>query len=153
MSPRKSGRGGRGPAAIPGREVPRSQMGDARTTTVPRTIDEYIAAAPVAVRPVLESIRATVRKAAPKAEERISYRIPAFFLDGALVYFAAFKEHVGFYPPVRDASLQPLIARYAGPKGNLQFPLSEPMPLALIARLVRARIKENRARKAAKGRA
>jgi len=121
--------------------------------TAPRTVDEYIASAPIEVRPVLESIRATVRKAAPEAEERISYRIPAFFLNGALVYFAAFKKHIGFYPPIRDESLQPLIVNYAGPKGNLQFPLSEPIPLALIAKLVKARIKENLDRKAAKGRA
>jgi uncharacterized protein YdhG (YjbR/CyaY superfamily) len=115
------------------------------------TIDEYIASAPAEVQPVLESIRAAVRKAAPSAEERISYRMPAFFQDGALVYFAAFKRHIGFYPPVRDAALQPLVAKYAGPKGNLQFPLSEPMPVALITKLVKARIKENAARKAAKG--
>jgi uncharacterized protein YdhG (YjbR/CyaY superfamily) len=72
----------------------------------------------------------------------------AFFLDGALVYFAAFKKHAGFYPPVRDESLQSLSAKYAGPKGNLRFLLSEPMPLALIVRLVEARIKENAARQA-----
>jgi uncharacterized protein YdhG (YjbR/CyaY superfamily) len=116
----------------------------------PQTIDEYIASSPAEVRPVLEAIRATVRKAAPTAEERISYRIPAFFLGGVLVYFAAFKKHIGFYPPVRDESLKPLLSKYAGPKGNLQFPLSEPMPHALIARIVKARLKECRAVKAAK---
>jgi uncharacterized protein YdhG (YjbR/CyaY superfamily) len=70
--------------------------------------------------------------------------MPAFFLGGVLVYFAAFKKHVGLYPPVRDKSLKPLVARYAGPRGNLQFPLSEPIPLALIAKIVKARIKELR---------
>lgn len=96
---------------------------------------------------MLEAIRATVRNAAPAAEERISYRIPAFFLDGALVYFAAFKAHIGFYPPVTDAELLPLLAKYAGPKGNLRFPFSEPVPYALVTRIVEARIRENRARK------
>ncbi|MEY4756496.1 MAG: hypothetical protein RJA34_1394 [Pseudomonadota bacterium] len=114
----------------------------------PQTVDDYIAQAPLQVRPLLVEIRATVRQAAPLAEERISYRMPAYFLDGALVYFAAFKKHIGFYPPVRDAALKPLLARYAGPKGNLQFPLTEPIPYTLIARMVQARMDENRARRA-----
>jgi uncharacterized protein YdhG (YjbR/CyaY superfamily) len=109
----------------------------------PRTIDEYIAAAPAEVRAVLQAVRATIRSAAPTAVERISYRMPAFFLDGALVYFAAFKQHIGLYPPVRDAALRAELARYAGAKGNLRFPLSEPMPHALIRRVVLARISEN----------
>ena len=121
--------------------------------SAPQSIDEYIASAPEEFRPILESIRATVRKAAPDAEERISYRMPAFFLDGVLVYFAAFKKHIGLYPPVRDESLKPQVSKYAGPKGNLQFPLSEPMPLSLITKIVKARLKENSARKAAKGKA
>lgn len=132
----------------PHRAPPRSPSAAA---DAPRTIDEYIASSPAEVQPVLEAIRATVRRAAPTAEERISYRIPAFFLDGALVYFAAFKGHIGFYPPVRDAVLRPLLERYAGPKGNLRFPLSEPVPLALVTRLVEARVRENRARRAAAG--
>jgi uncharacterized protein YdhG (YjbR/CyaY superfamily) len=82
--------------------------------------------------------------AAPTAEERISYRMPAFFLGGIIVYFAAFKKHIGLFPPVRDKSLKPLVARYAGPKGNLQFPLAEPIPLSLISKIVKARIKELR---------
>jgi len=117
---------------------------------VPKTIDAYIASSPSEVRPILEAIRATVRKAAPNSEERISYRIPAFCLGETLVYFAAFKKHIGFYPPVRDRSLKPLVARYAGPKGNLQFPLSEPIPLALIGKIVKARVKEVRAAKKTK---
>jgi uncharacterized protein YdhG (YjbR/CyaY superfamily) len=116
----------------------------------PQTVDDYIAQAPLQVRPLLVEIRATVRQAAPLAEERISYRMPAYFLDGALVYFAAFKRHIGFYPPIRDPILKPLVARYAGPKGNLQFPLTEPIPHALIGQIVQARIDENRTRKAAK---
>ena len=100
---------------------------------------------------MLIAIRATVKKAAPKAEERISYRMPAFFLDGALVYFAAFKKHIGFYPPVRDKLLLSQAIKYAGPKGNLKFPLSEPMPLSLITKIVKSRIKENASRKSEKG--
>jgi uncharacterized protein YdhG (YjbR/CyaY superfamily) len=93
----------------------------------------------------LEAIRTTVRKAAPAAEERISYRMPAYFLGGGvLVYFAAFKNHIGLYPPVRDESLKPLVLRYAGPKGNLRFPLSQPIPHALITKIVKARVKEQR---------
>jgi uncharacterized protein YdhG (YjbR/CyaY superfamily) len=76
--------------------------------------------------------------------------MPAFFLDGALVYFAAFKMHIGFYPPVRDEALRALLRKYLGPKGNLRFPLSEPIPHALIARMVKARIRENRAGKSAR---
>ena len=116
----------------------------------PESIDEYIASAPEDVRQVLESVRATIRKAAPLAQERISYGMPAFFQEGALVYFAAFKKHVGLYPPVREAKLTVALSKYAGPKGNLQFPLSEPMPIALITKVVKARIKENLSRKANK---
>jgi uncharacterized protein YdhG (YjbR/CyaY superfamily) len=116
--------------------------------TAPRTIDAYIASSPPGVRPILQAIRTTVRKAAPAAEERISYRMPAFFLGGVLIYFAAFKKHIGLFPPVRDRTLKALVARYAGPKGNLQFPLSQPIPLSLISKIVKARIKE--LRKAAK---
>lgn len=111
----------------------------------PQSVDAYIASSPPEVRRTLEAIRTTVRKAAPAAEERISYRIPAYFLGGGvLVYFAAFKKHIGLYPPVRDKSLKPLVARYAGPKGNLRFPLSEPLPHALITKIVKARVKEQR---------
>lgn len=112
--------------------------------SVPQSVDAYIASSPPAVRPILEAIRTTVRKAAPTAEERISYRMPAYFLGGVLVYFAAFKKHIGVYPPVHDESLKPLLARYTGPKGNLQFPLSEPIPHGLITRIVKARVEERR---------
>lgn len=121
--------------------------------STPKSIDEYIAAAPKEVRPILESVRATVRKAAPNAEERISYLMPAFFQDGALVYFAAFKSHIGLYPPVRDEALRPLVEQFAGPKGNLRFPLSDPIPLGLIKRIVKARIEENLAHKLSVGKA
>ena len=116
--------------------------------TPPATIDAYIAASAVDVQPILQRIRETVRKAAPRAEERISYRMPAFFDDGVVIYFAAFKKHIGIFPPVRDPALQQQLAPYAGPKGNLQFPLAKPIPYALITKIVKARLRENRERAA-----
>jgi uncharacterized protein YdhG (YjbR/CyaY superfamily) len=110
----------------------------------PKNIDEYIAAFPPEVQSILKKIRQTIRRAAPKAEEKISYRIPAFTLDGDLIYFAAFKSHIGMYPPVDgDEKLSKELARYRGEKGNLKFPLDEPMPFALISRVVKFRVKEH----------
>ena len=110
----------------------------------PANIDDYIAGFAPDVRTILQAIRATVRAAAPGAREAISYGIPAFRLERVLVYFAAFKHHIGFYPPVRgDAKLERAVARYAGDKGNLRFPLDEPIPHALIARIVRRRVKQD----------
>src|SRR5262245_35106287 len=98
-----------------------------KTDPAPTTIDEYIAATAPGVRATLRKIRQTIRRAAPGAEEVISYRMPAFRLDGMLVYFAAFRQHIGFYPPVRgNAALVKAASRYAGEKGNLRFPLDEP---------------------------
>jgi uncharacterized protein YdhG (YjbR/CyaY superfamily) len=116
----------------------------------PRTIDEYIAAFSPAVQSILRKIRLTIREASPTAEEKISYRMPAFALGGRiLVYFAAFKQHIGLYPPVRgDEKLKKAIAPYAGEKGNLRFPLDRPIPYALITRIVKHRVKEIQARKA-----
>ena len=114
--------------------------------TTPASIDEYIAAARPEVQPILERIRETIQQAAPAAEEKISYQMPAFTLDGNLVYFAAFKKHIGFYPPVRDEKLMVEASAYAGEKGNLRFPLDEPIPYALISKLVKARVRENRER-------
>jgi uncharacterized protein YdhG (YjbR/CyaY superfamily) len=117
----------------------------------PATIDEYIAAFPPDVQSILKRIRLTIRKTAPQAKEKISYRMPAFFLDGVLIYFAAFKNHIGMYPPVRgDEKLNKELARYRGEKGNLRFPLDEPIPYALIGRIVKFRVKEQLARIAAK---
>jgi uncharacterized protein YdhG (YjbR/CyaY superfamily) len=117
----------------------------------PRTIDEYIASFSPEVQAVLEKVRATIRSAAPDATETISYRIPAFTLNGVLVYFAAFQKHIGFYPPVRgDARLETAVARYAGEKGNLRFPLDQPIPYALITRIVKLRVKQNRAKAASR---
>jgi uncharacterized protein YdhG (YjbR/CyaY superfamily) len=114
------------------------------------SIDEYIAAFPADIQAILKKIRATIRKAAPAATERISYRMPAFALGRDLVYFAAFRKHIGFYPPVKaDAKLKAELAVYAGEKGNLRFPLDEPIPYGLIGRIVKARIREVQAKQAA----
>ena len=112
-------------------------------------IDEYVAQAPPATRPILQRIRAIVQEEAPGAEERISYRMPAFFHGGAIIYFAPFRHHVGMFPPVKgDAALEKALAKYRGEKGNLRFPLDEPMPYPLIRRVVRARLKAVRAKQA-----
>jgi uncharacterized protein YdhG (YjbR/CyaY superfamily) len=103
------------------------------------------------VQAVLRDVRATIRHAAPDAEETISYQMPAFRLHGILVYFAAWKAHVGLYPPISgDRAIEKAVARYAGPKGNLQFPLDEPMPVALIERIVKLRVKQDTEKAAAK---
>jgi uncharacterized protein YdhG (YjbR/CyaY superfamily) len=112
--------------------------------TAPKSIDEYIASFSSEVQAILEKIRLTIRNAAPNAQETISYNIPTFTLNGALVHFAAFKKHIGFYPPVRgDARLEKAAATYAGEKGNLRFPLDQPIPYGLIERLVKLRAKQN----------
>ena len=121
-----------------------------RSTPESQDVDRYIAGFPPDVQAALRQIRATIRQASPEAEERVSYRMPAFFQDGVLIYFGAFKQHVGLFPPVADEALRLAAARYAGPKGNLKLPLSEPMPLALIGDIVRARLQANRVKKAAK---
>lgn len=122
-----------------------------KATPTAASIDAYIAAAVPAVRPILKKLRATIRKAAPGAEERISYRMPAFFLDGVVIYFAAFQKHIGIFPPVSgDAALERDLARYRGEKGNLRFPLAEPIPYELVARVTRARLADLRAKAAAR---
>lgn len=114
-------------------------------------IDSYIARFPGEVRTVLEKIRETIRNAAPDATEVISYQMPAFKQHGILVYFAAWKEHIGLYPPISgNKTLEKAVARYAGPKGNLQFPLDEEIPYNLIERIVKLRVKQNAEKAAAK---
>ena len=117
----------------------------------PTDIDDYISRFPADVRAILEEVRATIRKAAPDAREVIGYQMPAFRQHGILSYFAAWTEHIGLYPPIAgDPALEKAVAPYAGPKGNLQFPLDQPMPLKLIARIVRLRVKQDAAKAAAK---
>jgi uncharacterized protein YdhG (YjbR/CyaY superfamily) len=119
----------------------------ARPAVKVASIDRYIAGYSPAVRTLLKRLRATVKRAAPDAEEFISYRMPAFRLHGVLVYFAAFKHHIGLYPPIKgNAKLTADVAAYAGKKGNLRFPLDQPIPYALIARIVKFRARQNRAK-------
>jgi uncharacterized protein YdhG (YjbR/CyaY superfamily) len=114
---------------------------------VPATIDDYIAAFSPEVQAVLRRIRKLIHSAAPDAKEVISYRMPAFRLNGVLVYFAAFKNHIGLYPPIRgDARLQKAVSPYAGEKGNLRFPLDQPIPYALIERIIELRVKQDLAK-------
>lgn len=119
----------------------------------PHSVDAYIAAHPPEVQAILRKVRATVVAAAPAAHEIISYRMPALRQHGVLVYYAAFKHHIGFYPPIKgDAQLEKAAARYAGEKGNLRFPLDEPIPYRLIERLTKLRAKQDAALARAKQR-
>jgi uncharacterized protein YdhG (YjbR/CyaY superfamily) len=114
----------------------------------PDTIDEYIAHYPKDVQLLLEKMRKTIRKAAPEAEERISYSMPAFYQDGILVWFAAFKEHIGFYPkPSAIAAFEKDLSKYEGTKGTVRFPMNKPLPLALVSRIVKFRIRQNQNKK------
>jgi uncharacterized protein YdhG (YjbR/CyaY superfamily) len=109
-----------------------------------KNIDEYIYLQPEPVRENLELIRMTIKKAAPKAEEVISYSMPAFKFHGILVYFAAFKNHIGFFPT--SSGIQAFkedVAGYKTSKGTVQFPLDKPLPLALVTKMVKFRVKEN----------
>jgi len=111
------------------------------------SIDAYISQFSPDVQHILQQIRMTIRDAAPEATEVISYQLPAFKLHGILVYFAAWKKHIGLYPPVSgDKSIEKAVERYAGEKGNLQFPLDEPIPYDLIRRIVTLRVKQNTAK-------
>ena len=112
-------------------------------------VDEYIASFPPEVRARLSKVRATIRRHAPNAEERMSYGIPTFFLDGNLVHFAAFARHVGLYPgPSGIAAFKDALSRYKSAKGSVQFPHDEPLPLALIGDIVKFRVAESTAPKA-----
>ena len=121
--------------------------------TAPKDIDEYIASFPIDVQERLEKIRKTIRKAVPDAEETISYQIPTFTLKGKyLVYFAAFKKHIGLYPAPRGIEkFKKELSVYEGGKGTVRFPLDKPIPFGLIERIVKFRVKENLERAKAKG--
>jgi len=110
----------------------------------PVNVDEYIARQAPDVQLILQQIRQVVCKAAPDAQEIISYQMPALKQHRVLVYYAAFKKHIGFYPPVRgDADLEAAAAPYAGEKGNLRFPFDRPIPLELIYRLTKYRVEQD----------
>jgi uncharacterized protein YdhG (YjbR/CyaY superfamily) len=116
-----------------------------------QSIDEYIASFPEDIRALLTQMRETIRAAAPDAEEKISYQMPTFALKGNLVYFAAYKHHIGFYPAPRGIeAFKDELAAYKGAKGSVQFPLDQPLPLDLIRRIVEYRVAENLQKAASK---
>jgi uncharacterized protein YdhG (YjbR/CyaY superfamily) len=116
------------------------------TSGSPTSIDEYIAGYTSDVQKILEKVRDTIKKAAPGAEEAIKYQIPTFVLNWNLVHFAAFKNHIGFYPtPSGIEAFRQELSQYKSAKGSVQFPIDEPMPLSLIDRMVRFRVKEAKA--------
>jgi uncharacterized protein YdhG (YjbR/CyaY superfamily) len=115
------------------------------------SIDDYISNFPVTIQSILEKIRAIIKKNAPDAIEVISYQMPAFKLEGILVYFAVHKAHVGFYPTSSGIEMfKKELAGYTTSKGAVQFPLDKPVPYELIEEMVQFRVKENLERAAAK---
>ena len=112
--------------------------------TPPRNIDEYIAGFPRDVQEKLEKIRRTIKKEAPNADEAIKYRMPTFTLNGNLVHFAAYKNHIGFYPaPVGIETFKKELSVYEGAKGSVRFPLDKPIPFGLIGRIVKFRVRNS----------
>lgn len=118
---------------------------------VPRNIDEYIAGFPPDVQEILQKVRSTIKRAAPQAEESISYQMPTYKLEGNLVHFAAFKNHIGLYPtPSGTETFRKELSPYETGKGSIRFPLDKPIPYVLITRIVKFRAKEYLGRAAAK---
>lgn len=116
------------------------------------TINDYIATFPEEIKSILNQVRDTIKAAAPDAEEKISYGMPTFFLNGNLVHFAAFQKHIGFYPtPSGIEAFQKELSAYEGAKGSVQFPLDKPIPYSLISKIVKFRVKENLAKSKGKG--
>ena len=114
----------------------------------PSDIDDYVDRFPQEVRRLLTQMRLTIRKTAPGAKEKISYGIPAFTLEGTLVWFAAHKSHIGFYPGAAAiTAFKKELSAYKGAKGSVQFPFDQPLPLALVSRLVKFRVKQNLSKK------
>jgi uncharacterized protein YdhG (YjbR/CyaY superfamily) len=113
-----------------------------------KTIDEYVAHFPKATRDFLEELRRVIRESAPEAEETISYGMPAFTHNGILVYFAAWKNHIGFYPTaLRIEAFEKELSPYKYSKGAIQFPLDEPIPFDLVKKIVKHRLQENAVKK------
>ena len=109
-----------------------------------KTVDEYLSALPANTKEILKELRKTIKQAAPQAEELISYNMPAFKLNGMLVYYAAYKDHIGFYPtPSGIEAFKKELSDYEGAKGSIKFPIDKPLPLGLITKIVKFRLKEN----------
>jgi len=118
-----------------------------------KTIDEYISMFPDNIQNILEGLRQTIRESAPEAEEAISYQMPTFKLNGNLVYFAAFNNHIGFFPTSSGKeAFKKELSRYKGGRGTIQFPIDEPIPLDLVRKIVKYRVKENLSKKGSKAR-
>jgi len=119
--------------------------------TTPKNVDEYIDGFPEEVQKRLKKIRSLITKAAPKAKESISYGMPGYKLDGVLVYFAAYKNHIGFYPmPSALENFKKEVSEYKSAKGSVQFPHDKPLPTTLISHMVKLRVAENKLKAAAK---
>ena len=115
----------------------------------PTTVDEYIAGFPKDVQKILKEVRAVVRAAAPDAQERIAYQMPTYTMGKNLAHFAAFKNHIGFYPtPNGISSFEKQLSKYKRAKGSVQFPIDEPIPIALIKKIVEYRVKEQKKKNA-----
>ena len=111
---------------------------------ISKNIDEYLIRFPKEVQQLLKKMRLTIKKAAPKAMEKISYGIPTFTLNGNLVHFAGYKNHIGFYPtPSGITAFKKELSTYKGAKGSVQFPINEPLPLNLVSRIVKFRVNES----------
>ena len=111
------------------------------------SIDDYIKSFPPGIQKLLQQVRTSIQKAAPGAEETIKYAMPTFMLNGNLVHFAAFKNHIGLYPtPNGIEAFKKELSVYKGAKGSVQFPLDQPMPLELIGKIVKYRVAENMAK-------
>lgn len=124
------------------------QETEQETPNAPATIDDYIALFPLDVQQILRNIRAVIRSAAPDAEERIGYQMPGFYQNGGLVWFGAHKHHIGLYPtPGGLTAFEEELAAYKGSKGSVHFPLDQPIPYELIAKIVEHRVAENMQKK------
>jgi uncharacterized protein YdhG (YjbR/CyaY superfamily) len=110
----------------------------------PKNFEEYIVAFPVATQKILEQLRKTIKQTAPEAEEGISYGMPSFRQNGRLLYYAAFKNHIGLYPMATGIeAFKTKLSAYKWAKGSIQFPLQKPLPIELITEIVKFRVKEN----------
>jgi uncharacterized protein YdhG (YjbR/CyaY superfamily) len=108
------------------------------------SIDEYIATFPKPIKDILQELRQTIKEAAPQAQEAISYQIPTFKLNGNLVHFAAFKDHIGFFPTSSGvAAFEKELSQYKTSKGTIRFPIDKPIPFDLVRKIVKYRVNEN----------
>jgi uncharacterized protein YdhG (YjbR/CyaY superfamily) len=109
-----------------------------------KTIDEYISQFPPEVQEILNKLRKVIKEAAPEAKEKFSYQMPTFYLKGNLVHFAAYKNHIGFYPtPSGIEAFRDKLSAYRGAKGSVQFPIDKPLPYELVSEIVKFRVAEN----------